>query len=147
MLIPKGTLVMVVDGAHRAVYRNAGEALAPELVLIEEMHRPVPRTTQLGTDSPGRHFESAGPGRGGYEETDLHQLAEDRFAQEAAATLDTLVQEGAGRIVLVAPPHVLGVMRPRFGKGVQAALITQIAKDYAQRLPRDIAELLVRHEP
>jgi protein required for attachment to host cells len=147
MLVPNGTLVMIVDGAHRAVYRNAGEALAPHLVLVEEAHQHVPRTAELGSDRPGHHFESAGPGRGGYEETDLHQLAEDRFALEAAERLEALLQEGATQVVLVAPPHVLGVMRPHFGKLLAAALLAQIAKDYAQRTPEDIAALLVRYEP
>lgn len=147
MLVPKGTLVMVVDGAYRAVYRNDGEALAPVLTEMDVTDRPVPRTSELGADREGRRFESASSRRGGYEGTDFHQQAEDQFALESAVQLNALTEGGGARLILIAAPRVLGVMRPLLGRSAQAALTAEIAKDYARRPARDIAELLVKFEP
>lgn len=146
MIVPNGTLILVVDGARSSLFRNTGAALAPELVKIESLDHQSPSTTQLGTDRPGRRFESVGTGRGAYESPDYHQQEEDDFARDATAHLNRLAADGKHKLILVATPKVLGTMRPHIAAKTHQLLIGEIAKDYAGRSAQDVADLLVRHE-
>ena len=146
MIVPNGTLIMVVDGARSALFRNTGPALAPELALIESADEPSPSTSALGTDRPGRRFESTGSSRGAYEGPDYHQQQENRFAREAAAQLNRIAADGTHKLILVADPTVLGTMRPHIATATHHLLICEIAKDYAGRPAREVAEMLRRHE-
>ena len=142
----KGTLILVVDGARSSLFRNTGAALAPELVKIESLDHQSPSTTELGTDRPGRRFESVGTGRGAYESPDYHQQEEDDFARDATAHLNRLAADGKHKLILVATPKVLGTMRPHIAAKTHQLLIGEIAKNYAGRSAQDVADLLVRHE-
>ena len=142
MLIPHGAHVMVVDGSKMAVFRNSGKDSAPRLELIEEQQQRVPRTSSLGTDQPGHQFQSLGSVGGSHEGTDFHQLAEDKFAAEAAGKLGALLEGDDARAILVAAPKVLGVMRKQLSDKQRARLIAEIDKDYAGRPAADIAKML-----
>jgi len=146
MIVPNGTLIMVVDGARSSLFRNTGAALAPDLALIESSGDPSPSTAELGTDRPGRRFESTGASRGAYEGPDYHQQEEDRFSRAAAAHLNRLAAGGDHRLILVAAPKVLGKMRPHIEAATQDLLIGEIAKDYTGRPASDVAEMLIGHE-
>ena len=146
MIVPNGTLIMVVDGARSSLFRNTGAALAPELALIESSEDPSPSTADLGTDRPGRRFESMGASRGAYEGPDYHQQEEDAFSRDAAAHLNRLAADGEHKLILVAAPRVLGTMRPHIEAATHHLLIGEIAKDYAGRPARDVAEMLTRQE-
>jgi protein required for attachment to host cells len=146
MLIPHGAHVMVVDGAKMALFRNSGKDFAPHLDLVEEREKRTPRTSQLGSDQPGRGFQSMGSERANYETTDLHQLQEDAFATEAAQRLGKLLGGAKDRAVLVAAPRVLGVMRKCLKPEVREKLIAEIDKDYAGRSAAEITQMLGNHE-
>ena len=111
MLVRKDSKVVAVDGSRMALFKNVGEAFAPVLELIEEHKNPSLRTSELGTDKPGRSFQSKSPRRGTHEITDLQQLEEDRFVTEAAEKIETIVANTKAGVVLVAAPRALGVIR------------------------------------
>jgi protein required for attachment to host cells len=146
MLIPHGAYVMVVDGGNMALFRNSGKDFAPHLDLVEEKQRHTPRTSTLGSDQPGRGFQSLSSSRAAYETTDLHQLEEDSFATEAAERLSILLDNDNDRAVLVAAPHVLGVIRKILKPGIRARLIAEIDKNYAGRSAAEISQMLGSHE-
>jgi protein required for attachment to host cells len=146
MLIPHGAHVMVVDGAKMALFRNSGKDFAPHLDLVEEKEKRVPRTSRLGSDQPGRGFQSMGSERAAYETTDLHQLQEDAFATEAAERLGRVLKGDKDRAVLVAAPRTLGVMRKHLEPAIRARLIAEIDKDYAGRSATEITQMLGSHE-
>lgn len=143
MLVAHDTHVMVIDGANKSLFRNRGKASAPDLQRIYHRHRQTARTSDMGTDKPGRSFQSAGSARSSHEGTDYHQQEEDRFADEAADQLNLLLNNGASAI-LIATPHVLGVMRKRLTPEARSRITAEIDKDYAQRSVADIAALLAR---
>ena len=145
MLIPHGTLVMIVDGANMQVFRNSGSDSVPKLMPLGESATKTARTSALGTDRPGRAFQSGSPARSSYETTDYHQVEEDRFAEEAAERLNALLKDDVPGI-LVAAPRTLGVMRRYLGVGTRSRLIAEIDKDYAQRPVAEIATMLERYE-
>lgn len=142
MLVAHDTHVMVIDGANKSLFRNRGKDFAPDLERIDHRQRHVARSSELGTDKPGRSFQSTGSARSGHESTDYHQLEEDRFANQAADQLNVLLANGATAI-LIATPHVLGVMRKRLVPEARSRITAEIDKDYAQRSVADITALLV----
>jgi protein required for attachment to host cells len=142
MLVPHGTMILVLDGAKMALLRNRGTDFVPELDPIDHAVHPAASTAELGTDRPGRSFSSQGPGRSAYPATDFHQAEEDGFAKAAAATLDALAAQSDAKFIVVAAPRVLGVIRKHYGAEVRKRLICEIDKDYASHPAAEIASLL-----
>jgi protein required for attachment to host cells len=142
MLIAHNTRIMVIDGAHMSLFRNRGQDSALDLERIEHRESPSERTSDMGTDRPGRSFQTTDKGRSAHEVSDFHQQDEDRFSIEAAKLLGAeLIGDICG--ILVAAPHVLGVMRKHLPR---EKLIAEIDKDFAQRSVSDITDMLVRYE-
>ncbi|CAN5139895.1 host attachment protein [soil metagenome] len=146
MLIFHGTIISVVDGAKLSVFRNSGRDFGIHLDLVEHREQHSGRTADLGTDTPGRSFNSAGTGRSAYEATDFHQADEDSFAKSAVAQLNSLAKESDIDFIIIAAPHVLGVMRKHYSADLKKRLIAEIDKDYTGRRPADIIELLQNHD-
>ena len=146
MIVPKDPLVMVVDGAKKLLLRNDGEALAPVLTKIEHTDDPAPSTAALGSDRPGRSFQSTGTARSGYEGPDYHQQGEDAYAVAAANQLNALALDPNASLILVAAPHVLGIMRDHLTPAALGKIRAQFAKDYTGRSAHDIAAMLANHE-
>ena len=148
MLIEHGTLILVLDGAHMALYRNAAHNLKCELELINERHHDTPKTADIGTSGPGRSFASgAGESRRNtYETTDYHQQEENHFAAESIRLLEAKQREHKMPVILIAPPKILGVVRKKYGAELQQAIIAEIHHDYVQKSRHEIAELLVSYQ-
>ncbi len=146
MLIPHGTHVMVVDGAKMALFRNSGKDFDPKLELIEQARDITPRTSDIGTDQPGRGYQSVGGHRAAYEQTDYHQLLEDKFAAQACTKLEALLATGEADAILVAAPRVLGTMRSQLKPAARKRLIAEIDKDYAGRTAAEITQMLSSYE-
>ena len=146
MLIRKDSLIIAVDGARMSVFRNKGEAFAPELELAEEHHATSQKTSELGTDRPGRTFTSKSPRRGAHELTDLQQLEEDRFAIDAAERIEELVSRQGADLVLVAAPRALGVLRKHLGPRSSKQLLAEIPKTFCPEDSAPLAKMLANHE-
>lgn len=134
-------LVLVCDGAKALLLADSGIAPKPRLKVLETISAPSAPTSELGTDRPGRVHESKGASRSAVETTDLHALAEADFLKRLAGRLAELVQEGAGRILIVAPPKALGTLRDALSAQVKAAVDGELAKDLV-KLP---VEEIERH--
>lgn len=141
--IPRDALVFVGDGAKALFLRNKGDAELVNLVVERIFEQENPATSQQGTDRPGRSFASAGTHRSAVEQTDWHQLAEDRFVAEVA---DRLYKHAhAGRydaLIVVAPPRVLGNLRKAFHKEVTERVTAEIAKELTSHPVHEIEKLL-----
>lgn len=146
MLIPKGAHILVVDGARMVLLRNKGRDLAPQLELIAQERDIVPRTSEIGTDQPGRGFQSSGHHRAAYEQTDFHQFLEERFAVKACATLEAALSMDEAEAILIAAPRVLGQLRKQLKPETRRRVIAEIAKDYAGRTTEEIEKLLGDYE-
>jgi protein required for attachment to host cells len=146
LLIPHGAHIMVVDGARMSLFRNSGQNFEPRLELLEERKRHAPRTAALGSDRPGRSRQNLGTAGGAHQGTDFHQLAEDEFAAAAADRLEGLLQSDDARVVLVAAPRALGIMRKQLGAKLRERLVAEIDKDFAGRPAADVAEMLASAE-
>jgi protein required for attachment to host cells len=133
--IHAGDWVVVCDGAKALILENAGDAMFPNLRTREVREQPDARTHEQGTDAPGRSISSVGSARSAVEQTDWHDLAEQRFLHDLAKRLDAAVTGGETKsLILIAPPRALGVLRHAYSPAVREALRAEIDKDYV-RLP------------
>ncbi len=146
MLVSYGAMILVVDGAKMSLFRNRGKDFVADLEVIEETRHHAASTSALGTDKPGRSFSSSGHGRSAHESADFHQVEEDAFATGAIGKLNTMAQQSSLDFIIVAAPHVLGVIRKQYSAALRGCLRAEIAKDYAGRPAHEVAELLRNHE-
>jgi protein required for attachment to host cells len=139
-----GTWVVVADGRKGLILRNAGDATIANLKLIEQVDgERVPRTSEMGSDRPGRAFESTNGKRSAMEQTDLHERAEEEHARAVAAAVERHQQAGEiGRLIVVAPPKTLAVLRESFSPAVKQAIVDEVAKDLTKHPIHEIERLL-----
>ena len=139
-----GTRVLVADGAKATVYRNAGDAQAPDLKLERSYSQDNPPTRDQGVDKPGRINDSLGR-RSAMETPDWHRLAEDRFIQRLAADMAADLAAGAyEKLVVVAPPIALGTLRKAMSAALLAAVECEIGKDLTRHPVADIEKAVVK---
>jgi protein required for attachment to host cells len=133
--IHSGDWVVVCDGAKALILENAGDAISPNLRTKEVHEQPDEKTSEQGTDAPGRSFSSVGRRRSAMEQTDWHNQAEQQFLVDLAKRLDAAVTAGETKsLIVIAPPRALGVLRQAFSAAVRNAIRAEIDKDYV-RMP------------
>lgn len=145
MIVPHGTLTLVIDGGGLRLLRNSDREPGIRLDLIEQRTFHNPPNRSLISDGPGRSFESASPARHAYAAPDHHRQREERFARDAVEML----REWAGRtvpVILVAPPRMLGILRARLDKGLAGDVIAEIDKDLADSSPEELIDVLRNHQ-
>src|SRR5258705_11165196 len=86
--IRQGDWVIVCDGKKALVLENAGDEKFLNLKTREVFEHPDAKTSELGTDAPGRSFSSVGPGRSAVEQTDFHEQEEHKFLHNLLAHLN-----------------------------------------------------------
>lgn len=136
--------VVIADGEKALFLRNEGDAVHPNLEVFREMEQENPPDREQGTDKPGR-FDDGGPGhRSGVQETDWHQIGKERFAKDVAARLYKYAHAGKfDKLILVAPPKVLGDMRDQLHQEVNERVIGEIPKTLTNHSIDKIENLLL----
>jgi protein required for attachment to host cells len=131
MQVPHNTFVVVADGKKMLFFRNEGDAEFLKLEVDRKREQELPADRDLKTSESGRTFDaSGGAGRSAYEETDFHQLEEDRFAAETAEMLkNRALRNEYESLIIVAPPKTLGELRKHYHKEVEKRIAGEIAKD------------------
>lgn len=145
MQVPHNTVVVVADGRKMLFFRNEGDAEFPKLEVERKREQEQLEDRDLKRDEAGRTFDaSGGAGRSAYEETDFHQLEEDRFAAETAELLKRrALQNEFDSLIIVAPPRTLGELRKHYHKEVEKRLAGEIAKDLTGHPVTEIEKILI----
>jgi protein required for attachment to host cells len=147
MMLPNSTLVLVADGRRMLFLRNHGDPSKLSLQLEAQQEQANPPTREQGTDSPGRTFASSGTRRSAIEQTDFHQIEEDRFAATAAQLLqERALNHDFKALVVIAPPRTLGELRKHYHKEVESRIIRELHKDLTGFSIDDIETELVSTE-
>ena len=142
---PQKTWIVLADAASVRVAVNEGPGKGVYGVSAGGLAAaPV---TAL-SDAPGITNASVGPNRGGISDPDLKGQAAAAFADDIIRFLEA---EKAGdafqRLVLVAPPSMLGLLRQRLTQPLRAVLRADIDKDLThvslKDLPRYLGDVLV----
>jgi len=144
MQVPHDAFVVVADGRKMLFFRNDGDADYPNLIVERVRQQDNPPNREQATDGPGTSFSSVGQGRSSYQETDFHQLEEDRFAAETAERLKKrALANDFEALIVVAPPRTLGELRKHYHKEVSDRLIGELDKDLTGHPVEDIETALV----
>lgn len=144
MRIPNQTLVLVADGRKMLFLRNEGDETYPDLRVEAHREQDNPSNREQSTDAPGRaatgNFRT---NRSGMEETDFHQIAEDRFAAEASELLrKRALANDFEQLIIAAPPRTLGELRKHYHSSVEQRLIGEVDKDLTGMPIPDIEKAL-----
>ena len=128
--INQGDWIVVCDGAKALVLENVGDAKFPNLKTTEVYERPALKTSEQGTDAPGRSINSVGAVRSAVEQTDWHDEAERAFLADLADRLNTAINAGEAKsLIMIAPPRALGMIRQAYTQHLRDALRAEIDKD------------------
>lgn len=143
MQVPHNSFVVVADGAKMLFFRNEGDAEFPKLEVERKREQEDRPDRDWKTDEPGRAFSSVSSGRSAYEETDFHQLEEDRFAAQTAELLrKRALQNDFESLIIIAPPKTLGELRKHYHKEVEKRLTGEIAKDLTGHPVEEIEKII-----
>ncbi len=128
------TWVVVADAARSRIFSSLGGKRP--LVELEVLTHPVARIAEreLGSDEPGRSFDSHGQGRHAMGNRGaIKQHETEEFARRIAARLDAARKEDAFQhLILVAPPVMLGALREHLPAPTAKRLFYELDKDLTQ---------------
>jgi protein required for attachment to host cells len=132
--------------AHRGGARLfESKQTGKDLSLVDDIPHPEGRlkSKNLGTDRPGRSVDSHGTRHALVQEQEPAAHIAEQFSQQLAGLLDDgRAQRRYGKLVLVAEPHFLGVLRAALSRETAALVTAVVNKDLGHVEPREIAKHL-----
>ena len=141
--LENGTWVLVADGEKALFLENMTDAEDPNLQVVDKERHENPPDRDQGSDRSGRTQSIAGHNNSALQETDFHMLEKDRFANELSDMLYKLAHKGAySKLVLVAAPHVLGVLRDHLHKEVRDKVVAEVPKTLTNHPINEIEQVL-----
>lgn len=145
-VLTNGTWVLLADGEKALFLRNSVDAITPALDVVRKDEQENPSDYAQSANRPGRAQDTGMGQMSAMDDTDWHELAKERFAHELADILYKYAHKGAfDRIVLVAPPQVLGDLRQKLHKAVREKVVDEIDKDLSNH-PLDKVETMLKAE-
>jgi protein required for attachment to host cells len=143
--VAQTTWGLAIDGARARIVRDLEEELhgAP---VPEELGLEV-RPHKLGeimSDRPGRGHASVGSARSAMEyASDPVREAERDFCEEVLWLLGSHHRRGDfDRLVVAAEPRMLGLLRDRRSREIEAATVAEVPKDLLHLSPSDLRDRL-----
>jgi len=146
MPLANNALVLVTDGRKTLLFRNQGDVNQIDLRTEAHDERADASDGEMKTDAAGSNAQSAGNGRPSYQETDFHQLEEDRWAKQAAQEINRrALANNFDALAIIAPPKTLGELRKQLHKEAAKRVVCEISKEMTGHPIPDIEALLVSH--
>lgn len=135
------TWALLADSSRGLLYSNPGKGKSWS--LVKEYAHPASRVSEGGltTDKAGRmHASGANGARSAMQSpTSPKEVEAEHFAHELAEALHAgHGQQSYKRIVLVAPPHFLGLLRKTLNATVSKLIGASADKDYMHLSEKDI---------
>lgn len=146
------TWIVVADASRARVFStNLTEKNKP-WQFVHSMTHPESRITdgKLMSDRPGRsQSSSAHGGRSGLESvTPPKEVEFEHFAHELAKYLEHGQKTNLfGRLMLVAPPHFLGLLKKTLHTSVSKLIAGTVDKDFTQTTEADLHKHLASDLP
>ncbi len=134
------TWILIADAAHARVLQSNGHGKPLVPVPQFEMHADLPRSHDLGADRPTRTHESVGTTRHAVEpRTDPHRELKRAFAVLVAERLkEAATAKSFDRLVIAAPPVMLGDLRCALHKQVSDKVAAEVPKDLVKIADQDL---------
>lgn len=138
---PQRTWVLIADAGRARVLENTGPGSGLRIVPGQSLENRIPSGHDLVSDQAPRAHDSLGPARHAMTGSEDPRRKEKRhFAGELADALDHGARQGAfDRLVLVAPPQILGDLRTALSPRVKEKVVSEVAKDLTKTPDRDVA--------
>ena len=143
VMIDHDAWVMVGDGQKALFFRNEGDATDPNLEIVQVLEQDNPSSREQGSDRPGRTHSSVGTARSAMQETNWHKLEKHRFAKDIADALYSAAHSGRyDKLVIAAPPMIMGDLRKAIHKEVSDKVVAEVSKDLTNMPPHEIEKIL-----
>ena len=122
--------IAIADGEHARFVQPDGSDTLHTVTAMDSASAHL-RSRDIGTDRPGRSFESSGATRHAVgERHDPHQLEKDRFATLVAERLNAAATAGEfDELVLVAPARALHELREALNDTATKRLVGTLERD------------------
>lgn len=144
--LPNDAWVLVADGEKALFLRNVTDEKDPFLEVVRKEEQENPKDIDQSANRPGRMPDTGAGQRSALDDTDWHEIAKERFADDLADLLYRQAHKHRfDSIVLVAPPSTLGDLRDKLHKEVRAKVLHEVPKTLTNHPLRDI-ESLVKKE-
>ena len=129
--------VVVADGEKALFLRNEGDSQYPNLQVFRE------EGSGARDQGNGRSGNDSSNGKSAFQDTDWHRADKERFADEIAARLYKMAHRGDfKKVILVAPPVVLGEMRKAMHKEVADRIASEVPKTLTNHPVPEIERIL-----
>jgi protein required for attachment to host cells len=146
---PPGTWIIVADRARARVFSGTwplGEELVERSALIDDAgllrEGEAPNEITVTEIPHGVYRHRGAP------ETDYAHRTAQRFARQIVSHLDQGRLTGDyGKLILVAPPAMLGILRETLPPAVANMVVGELPQDYTRQSPRQIAAHLAARLP
>ena len=145
----KITWAAVADGGKALILVNDGTDATPSMTVLSKSEIENPPTREQGEGEAGRRA-GGGPGRASdqrsaMEATDWHEFEEAHFVDELAGRLNRAATRGQfNRLIIAAPPKVLGQLRPALSAQAAACVVAEIGNDLTGHPVDEIAKHIAR---
>lgn len=142
------TWILIADGSRARIVLNEGIGKGLKPAMNREFEASRATTREIGTDKPGRTFESADGSRHAMApRVDWHQFEKHLFAKRMAKLLDAAAKRrDFDRLVLIGPPQTLGALRQTLNPQTRKLVTGELAKDLTnvpqEELPTYLGEVM-----
>jgi protein required for attachment to host cells len=130
MARPLTLRIAIADGEHARFVQPDADNVLRTVNSIDSASAHL-RSRDMGSDRPGRSFESANPAHHAVgERHDLHRKAKDTFTRLVSEQLNAAsARNEFDELLLVAPPRALHELREALDPAVEAKLVGTLEKD------------------
>jgi protein required for attachment to host cells len=143
---PIRTWVLIADAARARVFETSGKGTGLTAVSDIALGAELAPSRMLGSDRPGRSFESVGSTRHALESpSDLHREQKRQFGRRIAEAIEERhAAKSFDRLVVVAPAVTMGDLRAALSDKVKAAVAAELVADLTNtpvsELPAHLAD-------
>ena len=138
--------LLVCDAKKALLLQNSGDNVYPKLETRHVMEHAVHRSSEVGSDAPGRAFSGAGGRRSAMDDGDPHLEEERNFLRDVAADMKRRIGSGEiKRLIVIAPPRALGLLRDLECQQLKSVTVAELAQDYVKLPLYEIEERLQAH--
>jgi protein required for attachment to host cells len=141
------TWILVADAARARLFLQQHGAASWRLVQTFAHARSAAKGRDIMADRPGRVQQSVNDGTRSAmtRRTDPKTVEATHFAGELSTALDSFLHDQAGaRLVLVAPPRFLGLLRQVLREPVRSHVVSELARDLTRVAEHDLPEQVAK---
>lgn len=145
---PDRTWILIADAGRARVLESLGFGKGARPVDGFASESNLPSTThEMVADRQSRSQESSSPTRHAIEpRTDPREQLKRHYLEMLADDLDRRLQANEyEKLIVVAPPHALGVLRAAFSDRVKGVVTAELAKDLTKTPDSELGSHLADH--